>query len=207
MFKGDSIWASSWTKDFLGSISTVFLNINCPNYKVIAKKKKKLLGSCCPDFMFFSGDFIFFGEKMGKTIYQFNTVSHKFNQVAVFPILSIVALCGNEAHIYILDKNGTHHIRVYDLNFDPVCKIATGLVQAGNNDVDMCLTSWDDTMQHTVAICSIHPPSVCVVNEDGIIWLLHYGQCPENFSPCSITSSADGQIYIADRGTDKVSTI
>ena len=206
IFKGDSIWASSWQEDILGKFNTVFLNIKCPKYKLLSKKKKKLLLPCCPNFVFLSGDFIFFGEKGGNEIYQFNTVSHEFKLVAVFPILNLVALCGNEANIYILNKNHCNHIRIYDLDFETDCKIVTGLDQIQDGDIDMCLTSWDAIMRHTVAICTADPASVRVVNKGGIIWTLHYYQCPEHFSPCSITS-ADGQIYTADRGTDKVSTI
>ena len=205
IFDGDSTWASSWTKDFLGSISPVFLKINSPNYQLMAKKKKRLLGHCCPDFVFLSGDSIFFGEKWGNAIYRFHTVSHKFQLVTEFLILNLIALCGNEAFIYILDESYCDYIRVYNSNFDMNCKIPTGLGQVKYYDIDMCLTSQYDSMQHTIAICTAQPASVRVVSEGGIIWLLHYHQCPGHFSPCSITSSADGQIYIADRGTDKVS--
>ena len=205
IFDGDSTWVSSWTKDILGSISPVFFNITIPNYRLMTKKKKKLLGSCCPEFVFFSGDFIFFGEKWGNRIYQFNTASNKFKQVASFRFLRIDALCGNETYIYILNEE---YIWIFYSNFDFNCKILSGLDQTKYCDIDMCLTtvSQDDTRQHTIAICTAHPASVRVVNEDGIIWLLDYHQCPRHFSPCSITSSTDGQIYIADRGTDKVGT-
>ena len=206
IFKGDSMWASSWKKDILGTFSTVFLNLKGPEYKLMAKKKKKTDGVDCPTVMFLSGDFIFFAEKGGKAIYQFNTVSHKFKRMTVFSDFAMAAMCGNEEFVYIIDENTHDHVTVLDSNFKPYSKVPTGLTQTRDCDIDMCLTSvtWDVTMKHPIAICTTRPASVRIVSQDGLIWNLDYRHCPEHFSPCSVTSSADGQIYIADRGTNKV---
>ena len=206
VFKGDSMWAASWKKDIRGTF-TVFLNLEGPEYKLVTKKRKKIEGVNCPTFMFLSGDFIFFAERGGKAIYQFNTVSHKFKRMTVFSDFAMAAMCGNEAYIYIIDENTQDHVSVLDSNFQPYGKVPTGLTQTRDCDIDMCLTTvtWDVTMLHPMAICTTRPASVCIVSQDGLIWTLDYRHCPEHFSPCSITSSSGGQIYIADRGTNKMS--
>ena len=51
-------------------------------------------------------------------------------------------------------------------------------------------------------------PSVKAVTEAGVIWQLDSRSCPEldaRFNPCSVSSSATGDIFIADNGADRVS--
>ena len=211
IFKGYSIWAASWKKDILGAFHAVFLNLKTPEYKLISKKKKKLSGVERPSFMFLSGDFIIFTAKRGNAIYQFNTISCKFKQVADSRVLggtyitSIAAMCGNEAFSYIIDEISHGYISVLDSNFKLNTVIPTGLNQLDDCELDMCVTSWGDTTQHTIAVCATRPASVRIVNQDGVMWQVDHKDCSGHFSPCSITSSADGQIYFADRGNDKVS--
>ena len=211
LFKGNLIWAASWRKDTLRKFNTVFLNFKNPEYKLISKKKKKLSGVESPPFMFLSGDFIIFAGKRGNAIYQLNTISSKFKQVADSRVLgdayitSIAAMCGNEAFNYIIDEISHGHISVLDSNFKLDTVIPTGLNQLDDCELDMCVTSWGDATQHTIAICATRPASVRIVNQDGVMWQIDHKDCSGHFSPCSITSSADGLIYIADRGNDRVS--
>ena len=53
-------------------------------------------------------------------------------------------------------------------------------------------------------------PSVKAVTEVGVIWQLDSRSCPEldnRFNPCSVSTSATGDVFIADNGTDRVSNM
>ena len=69
--------------------------------------------------------------------------------------------------------------------------------------------SSDHADKIVVISTSVPCPSVRAVSQThGVIWQLNYRTSPQidiRFNPCSVTASESGDVFIADRGTDKVS--
>ena len=52
--------------------------------------------------------------------------------------------------------------------------------------------------------------SVRAVNEAGVVWQVDSGRCPEldrRFNPCSVSTSEEGDVFIADNGANRVRAI
>ena len=61
---------------------------------------------------------------------------------------------------------------------------------------------------HPINRTATEHPSVRAVNEAGVIWNLDPRSYPEldhRFNPCSVSTSKTGDVFIADKGTDRVS--
>ena len=57
---------------------------------------------------------------------------------------------------------------------------------------------------------AVRYPLVRAVNETGVIWQVDSRNCPQlygSFNPCSVSTSATGDVFIADNGSNKVSKI
>ena len=62
--------------------------------------------------------------------------------------------------------------------------------------------------QDSAVINAIKHPSVMAVSDAGLIWTLDSQSSPKlgnRFNPCNVSTSAKGDIFIADNGTDRVS--
>ena len=68
----------------------------------------------------------------------------------------------------------------------------------------MCIIS----MSNPTSIAAMQHPFVRAVNEAGVIWQVDSEKCPElddRFNPCSVSTSATGDVFIADNGANRVS--
>ena len=208
LFEGNSMWICSWTKNILGTMYAVFLNVDRTTFEVQLKKKKKLRTAGCPTIMFMTEESIVFAKKNGSEIYQFKMSAQKFKQIFRRADLTIAAMCGNEDYVYIIDKKTRKYIQVLDSEQNPECKIRTGLDHAHEYDIDICLTTATTAAtNHSVVLCTTCPPSVRLLSEHSIIWQLDchtFLQLDHQFSPCSVTASAVGEVFFADQGTDTV---
>ena len=157
IFKGDSIWVVTWKKDTLEKYNTIFLNLKHPGHKLMTKKIKKNSGVKHSILMFTSGNCIVFAAKGEQIIYQFDTVSHKFEKLTNIIdstdvcFYSIAAICGNDTDTYIIDEMCHDRIMVMDSNFQINHAIDAGLAQSHRGEIDMCLTSWYGLTQHISA--------------------------------------------------------
>ena len=62
--------------------------------------------------------------------------------------------------------------------------------------------------QYSADIKAIQHPSVRAVNETGVMWALDsrsFRELDNRFNPCSVSTSATGDVFIADNGADRVS--
>ena len=197
IFKEKSIWLAACYRSLVGKC-TQFLHVKDADYKVVQKKKKNIQNSDNSSFMFLSNGDIIFALKRSNTIYRFCTKSNKFKEWLSRSDLSVAAMCGNEDHVYIIHDDHHEHIAVLDSDI----RIKTGLHQDSDGEIDMCVTTWNETTLNTIALCTTCPASVRLVShESGVVWKL---KDPMLVRPCSVTSSAAGIIYFADSKTDRV---
>ena len=202
------MWICSWSKNVLGTTYAVFINVDRTTHEVQMKKKKKIPGADHPTVMFTTEDNIVFAKKVGSEIHQFKISSHKFKKIFRRPDLSIAAMCGNEEFLYVVDKKVRKHIQVLDSYQNPECKIRTGLDETHQYDIDICLTApITAAANHSVVLCTTCPASVRLLSEHEILWQLDchtFQQLDHQFSPCSVTASAAGEVFFANQGTDRV---
>ena len=186
-----------------GKIYTCFLELQSTTFN-LSKRCEKSISQINPEqslLMFGSGDSIFFASRRSNSIYRFDTASRTFKRGMISLDLTLAAMCGNEDYIYIIDNFRRNEIIIYNSDFYPKGKILTGLKEQGEGVIDICVTTLptSETSQHTIALCLSNPASVRVVNQERIVWQLDSQRCSVQFNPSSITSSATGQIYIADQ--------
>ena len=158
--------------------------------------------------MFMTEDSIVFAKKGGSDIYQFKMSAQKFKLIFRRGDLTLAAMCGNEDYVYIIDKKTRKQIQVLDSEQNPECKIRTGLDHAHEYDIDICLTTaTTSSTNHSVVLCTTCPASVRLLSEHAIIWQLdchNFLQLDHQFSPYSVSASADGEVFFADQGSDRV---
>ena len=212
LFMGDTMWICGWnTSKFFQQ--NVFLNVKVPEFHVLTKQKKIDKNAESPTIMFPFGDYILYAKKMGSEVFTFHTQSHTFKRRYSSDNLSIAAICGTNYRVFILNQNEPTFIAVLDANFQSEGKIATHLNNTEINECsfDICLIESHlsnmqarMTMDHTIVISSSSPNgSIRAVNQSqGLLWQLDSTsdkQLDTNFNPCSVSSSEDGVIFIADQ--------
>ena len=217
------MWICGWNQNTFFANDTVLVNVNLPDYSLLTKQKMRDPQAHEQTFMFPFGECILFAKKGGNKVYNFNMQSHRFKDVFSGARLNITALCGSDNHIFILDNKQPDNIQVLDSAFRAEGKIATGLTNVKDCNMDMCLIdnqytssanpkkgSQHSSKSHIVIISTSTPcPCVRAINQShGLIWELNYRTSPLidiRFDPCSVSASEEGDVFIADRGTNKVS--
>ena len=74
-----------------------------------------------------------------------------------------------------------------------------------SNIAVLCQPRWYQFVQ-----VAVRHTFVRAVNETGVIWQLDSRSCPElddRFNPCNVSMSATGDVFIADKGTNRVSKL
>ena len=219
VFQGNSMWICGWNRSTFGSINTVLINVELPGCNVLHREKKKDPKAAIPTIMFSHGNVIVFAKKSGKEIFSFNTRLHKFERIASFADLAVDAMCGTDQDVYYLDSKSPEHIRILN-SFHPTHSIIpTGLRKVNTCSMDMCLIKnsssfpssadfYAGSKDHTI-ILSVSAPhaSVRAVNHiHGVLWQLDCRSRPLAllFDPYSVSSTTSGDIFVADRRTDRV---
>ena len=206
LFSVNSLWICGWNKNWRQAKTTVLLNVDLPEYNVLAKEKKTDSNADLPTIMVPHGDNIIFTMKGGNEIFSLNTKTKTFRVIYTRPKLKVAAMCGGDYNLFLLDRKELGHIKILDSSFEAIAKITTGLWDYKGCDIDMCLVK-ESSSSHTIVISTSFPKSsVRAVNQQSAIWMIDCNREPLDalFNPCSVSSSLTGSIFVADRGKDKV---
>ena len=206
VFEEKSLWVCGWTKRVFGAVNIVVLELDYDNRKVVSTFQKKFPGAHLPLILFKRRDYLYFAKRGDNTLYRLNTRLQTLDDAYMDGINSTAAMCGNENYLYILDKSRRKHIQVFNKNFNKEFEIETGLTQVDECDTDMCLQNLD--VEHAILVSTTCPASVRCLSHQGMIWQLDCRSCPQldlEFTPVSVTSSRTMGIFIADRGSQRVS--
>ena len=107
-------------------------------------------------------------------------------------------------------------MQVLDENYRKVERIATGLGNIREADVDMSFVAHHRLVtdrrtkekNHPLVICVSQPASLRLINKTGTIWTSDdLVKLDQYFIPRSVSASATGGIYVVDRKEDRVSKI
>ena len=214
------MWVCGWTKNTLAKNDTVLLNVAGPEYTVQAKKKKRDKKADQPTLMVLQGENILFAKKQGRKLFSFHLNSHDIKSVSNG--FSIAALCCSKSCIYILSHKTLDFIQILDFQFQLCGNVRTFIEDNTDNcDFDMCLVSGGQLgiqntghllSNHSVILCKSGPPGYVrkVDRESRLVWQIDNSSHPEltpMFEPCSVCASDNGDIFVADRGTDAVSEL
>ena len=210
LFKDDSLWISSWSKKNIGKNNDfILLNVNLHDLILRQMMEKPKVKAKLPAVMYFFANWILFTTKGDSEIYGLDTKTQKFQKLFSEKKIQIDAMCVSDDDVYIFDKRCPELIQILDSRFKLVESIATGLENISTCDVDLSIVKDErESKQHTCIISTSMPyPSVRAVNEEGGIWQIDSRRCPEldiRFNPCSVSASPTGDVFIADRGNDRV---
>ena len=210
LFSVNSLWICGWNKNWRGAKTTVLLNVDLPEYKVIAKEKKTDSNADLPTIMVPHGDNIIFTIKGGNEIFSFNTKTKTFRLIYTSPKLKVAAMCGGDYNLFLLDHKEPGYIKILDSSYEGIGKITTGLWDYKGCDMDMCLVKegrMEGEESQTIVVSTSFPKSsVRAINQQGAIWMIDCNREPLDamFNPCSVSSSLTGSIFVADRGKDKI---
>ena len=226
----DSMWISGWDKWRYH----YFWQAKLPNFQVLLQRIKYLPKPYSHTIMVSFAKGILFAKKGGRELYSFNTQTETYESVFSHVDFQIDAMCSNDDYLYIFQRKHPDVIKIMDSKFQSIGHIPTGIDENLTDcEVHICTITTSTQMrslseykmkhQHTCIISisnsyyfvmSSHPspyyPSVRAVNEAGVIWQLDSENCPElgsRFNPCSVSTSAVGDVFIADNGSDRVRVI
>ena len=123
--------------------------------------------------------------------------------------------------MYILSQNAPDLVQVLDSQFKPSDNFPTFSERTQNCEFDMCLVpeahlgvqnqqDLPNLSNHSVVLCKRGPPGFVrkVNSQTGQMWqtdTISHPSLTTKFEPCSVSASDDGDIFVADRGTDTVS--
>ena len=224
LLEKDSMWISG--SDELQY--DCFLHVKVPNFQVLLQKTKYQPKPHLHTIMASFAKWILFAKKGGRDIYGFNIQSKIFETILSDVDFQIDAMCCNDDSVYIFQKKHPDVIKILDSNFQSAGHIPTGFKgNISDCKVDICTitastqkwSSLEYKMKHQhMCIISISNPSeakyrssyyqsVRAVNEGGLIWQVDSQRCPElgsMFNPCSVSTSEEGDVFIADNGADRV---
>ena len=206
LFIGNSLWICGWNKSIIGSKNIVFLNVQGDYYDVLSKNKFKFPEADKSMIIFVARETIYFAKRDSYEIHSFNTKTYEFHRVFSNHDHPISSMCGNENHMYLLQKTQLDHVEILNYNFDHLERMTTGLRNIAYCDVDMCSLDRGIVIASSLPLASIRH----VDPEQGILWLLETDSSPVlswNFNPINVSLGPGGDIFFVDRGeTDKVST-
>ena len=225
-FMNNSIWICGWTKE-AGFNYTAFYNVEVPDYNVLDKKQKSDPAGRKPTITCSLGQFILFAKKDSRELHSFD--GRQFSTMKLnAPI--VTDMCFSNKYIYIFDGRYPHEITFFEPHSNRSGKIKTEFTNVEKCDVHMCVitdqatedvegspkppTSGDQQeVTNETVVLSCSRPHACVraVNQaHGVLWQLDCRTHPNlldfSFNPCSVSSSEAGDVFIADRGSDKVNS-
>ena len=209
----------------------ILWHVQAPDFRVLLKKSINDLDAFSPTIMVYFTDRILFAKKGHSKISGFNIQTQAFETMFHDVNFKIDAMCCNDDHLYIFQKKRPDVIQILDAKFQSVGFIPTMFKRKISKcEVDLCThtmamnistqepssSGFKAKHQHMCIISMSNPtaraeiwhPFVRAVNEDGVIWQLDSRSCPkldDRFNPCSVSTSATGDVFIADNGANRVS--
>ena len=216
LFERDSMWIAGWNQDIVRRKYTVLLNVSGTDYQAIQKKKNKDSDADKRTVLLSFGDCILYAKKGKREIFSLNHQEKKIQKVFDSHPLIIRAVCSSDTNLYILFSNQSEFVQVLDEKYCTVDRIATGLGNIGEADVNMCFVAYHrlvtdsrtNERKHPLVICVSQPASIRLITKTGTIWTSDEpGKLDQYFFPCSVSASATGDIFVVDRKEDRVSKI
>ena len=209
LFKDNSMWICGWNRNIRMKNDIVLVNTELRDYNLLLKLKKRNLNAHLPTFMCFIKQRIVLAQKGPNRTFSFHIETRILKEVFADKNLKIDCICSSDDHVYIFDKKHPDIIQIFDSALQSVGSTATGLENVLQCDVDMCYVEDQRAVNTHTCIISISAPypRVRAINETGVIWQVDSKRCPEldiRFDPCGISSSAQGEVFIADRGNNQV---
>ena len=215
LFTEESNWISGCTKNRFMKNETILANVHGPKYKVMVSKGKTDEFADVPTIMVLRGENIFYAEKGRNEIFALTTHSHTLNLKYVSDDAPIQAMCCSKDRLFLKTLD---FIRVLDSRFNPMNPIPFENDDTHSYDVDMCFVQNHDldldlhhqgapaAAGHVIVYSKSAPNSyVRAVNNLGdVVWQVDHSRVDSRFDACSVTSSAAGDVLIADRGTNTV---
>ena len=223
-FMNNSIWICGLARE-AGINYTTFYNVEVPDYNVLKKKQKSDPQGSQPTITCVFGQFILFAKKDGKELYSFD--GRQFSKMNLkAPI--VTDMCFSNKYIYIFDGRRAHEITFFEPHSNRSGKIKTEFTNIDKCDIHMCVildqatyhvagspnpqksADQQEVTNETVVLSSSRPHACvrAVHQKRGVLWQLDCTTHPElidlTFNPCSVSASEAGDVFIADRGSDKV---
>ena len=221
VLKGDSLWVCGWVKGrFWYNDYMALFNVDIPEYNFLLKQKIKDSPAGQPIIVSVFNKSVLFAKQTGRDLYCFDTETEQVSTLNPGNV-TVMAMCGDAACVYILDNSHPHRINIFDSDSKLIGNLETGLEGIMNcDDVDMCVINGDEittghrksTANNIVIISASFPQaSVRGISQmgGGILWQMDYRTCPDldlNFNPCSVSVSNSGDMFIADKEAEKVNT-
>ena len=220
---GDSLWLCGWNRSTAKNKDFVLLNAMVPKYNAVLKRKGKDDKAELPTNMFPFKDNVVFVKKGDCKVDGFHKVTNKFSSIIGLDGGVFLAVCSSDQFVYSLDSMQPNHIKIWNHTFQCCGKIPLDYGYASDAEIDMCFISDSDApsecsdldsnsrdIDHTIVISASCPhASVRAVSQmTGMIWQVDCQNCKDldlRFNPCSVSASLAGDVYIADRGTNRVS--
>ena len=220
---GDSVWLCGWNFSMVDNKDFVLLNAKVPKYNTVLKRKRKDEKAELPTNMFPFEENIMFTKKGDCKVHGFHKVTNKFSTVIRLDGGVFRAVCSSDQFIFSLDSIQPNVIKIWNPTFQCCGKIPLDYGYASDAEIDMSFISDSNTpshhsdlrddstdIDHTIVISASCPHgSVRAVSQmTGMIWQLDYQNCKDldlRFNPCSVSASLAGDVYIADKGTNRVS--
>ena len=206
-FSDNTLWICGWNRNLLGFKTTVLLNVELSGYNVLMKEKKKNTTADMPMIVVPFDDKILFTMKTGKEVFSFNPKSTTFKSMYNRPNLRVAAMCASNSHVFLLSQKETEFIHIFNSKFQREEKIATGLPGVQDCSFDMCILKSSCHPDYSIVITASSPQgSVRAVTKQGQLWLVDGSteSLDAAFSPCNVSSSLNGDIFVADQQNDKV---
>ena len=224
VFSGDTMWISGWNINTLHQKDTVLVNVQASDFSEIDKHKRTDPQADLPLIMCPSQNCLLFAKRGDSEIYIFDTRSQKFKGLACGTNFAIVALCADDNYTYIFDKKLPDQIRVSDGTLKELRTIPIGFGYNKECGIDMCLISsideqspvhseskrkhWGSNQTIIISVSFPYGSIRAFSLAKGKHWVLDCQSHPDLlgplFNPSSISASETGNIFIADRGTNRV---
>ena len=212
-FADNTLWICGWNRNLIGAKTVVLLNVDLQEYNLLKKEKKMNSHADMPTTIVPFDDKIIFTMKNETEVFSFNPKTSTFKSIYSRPNLKVAAMCATDSHMFLLSQKETDVVHIFNSRFQRKEKVTTGLMGLSDCSVDMCVlksSSYLDKYSpsnHTIVISTSSPHgSVRAVSIEGQLWEVDGGIQPLDaaFSPHSISSNLNGDIFVADKENDKV---
>ena len=196
-----SMWLCGWSRNVVGKNVTVLMSIDSISLAAQFKTKRTNRDANLPTILAPFKDCLLFTKKGGNKVYSYSESKHSITKVCDNDSFRIKAMCCTDEHIYIMDTKSYPCVRVFNTDFQ--LGTSTSLDQDTRScDMDMCV------VENTIFISTAKPvASVKALRQGQVVWQVNAytrPQLTQDFDPCSVAASVTGDVFVADRGTDKV---
>ena len=161
LFERDSMWIAGWNQEAFRRKYTVLLNVCSTDYQAIQKEKNRDSDADKRTFLLSFGNCILYAIKGKREIFSLDPQEQKIQKVYDSHHLIIRAACSSDTNLYILFSNQLNYVQVFDEKYCSVDRIATGLGNIGEGDVDMCFVAYHRLVTDTRTKEKNHPLVIC----------------------------------------------